>query len=277
MAIQSNASTEEVMGGIKTFSGLTNVKVTAVNPTMAELHAMDINVKQEPNYTIEFSGEEFNKVVFWIANTDGNFKLEILMQNKHKLSSTGKNQWINNIGQSTWSHIEPSKAVNTEKDEAPTGEPKYPWWKAEGERKAYTGEETLINFVKAWANVASGDEVSFDTIDEIAKGDVGEIKALIDVLTTNEVRVLVGVKDDKYQQVYTKYFGRVKPQRDDFFVKALNDDYGSFNADFNADLEWGTHKPTSELVSPDAPAEEEDWTTEPVGVNEQDDEDDLPF
>ena len=80
MAIQSNASTQEVVGGMKTFSGLTNVKVTAVNPTMAELHALDINVKQEPNYKIEFSGEEYNKVVFWLANADGNFKLEILMQ-----------------------------------------------------------------------------------------------------------------------------------------------------------------------------------------------------
>ena len=80
MAIQSNASTEEVVGGIKNYSGLTNVKVKAVNPTMAELHAMDINVKQEPNYKIEFSGEEYNKIVFWLANSDGNFKLEILMQ-----------------------------------------------------------------------------------------------------------------------------------------------------------------------------------------------------
>ena len=261
MAIQSNASTEEVVGGIKTYSGLTNVKVIAVNPTMTELHAMDINVKQEPNYKVSFSDQDYNKVVFWVSNADGNFKLEILMANTPRVSQTGKHQWINDVGQSTWS------------DDAPT----YEWWKSEGQRKAYVGEETLINFVKAWANVASGDEVSFDTIDEIAKGDVGEIKALIDVLTTNEVRVLVGVKDDKYQQVYTKYFGRVKPQRNDLFVKALNDDYGSFNADFNADLEWGTHKPTSELVSPDAPAEEEDWTTEPVGVNEQDDEDDLPF
>ena len=52
MAIQSNASTEEVVGGIKTFSGLTNVKVIAVNPTMAELHAMDINVKSEPSYDV---------------------------------------------------------------------------------------------------------------------------------------------------------------------------------------------------------------------------------
>ena len=50
MAIQSNASNQEVVGGIRTYSGLTNVKVMAVNPTMAELHAMDINVKSEPNY-----------------------------------------------------------------------------------------------------------------------------------------------------------------------------------------------------------------------------------
>ena len=76
--------------------------------------------------------------------------------------------------------------------------------------------------------------------------------------------------------MYTKYFGRVKPQRNDLFVKALNDDYGSFNADFNADLVWGTHKPTSELISPDAPAEDEDWTAEPAMATAQSDED-LPF
>jgi hypothetical protein len=244
MAIQSNASTEEVVGGIKTFSGLTDVKVVAVNPTMAELHAMDINVKQEPNYTVEFSGEAYNKVVFWVANSDGNFKLEILMQNKPKVSQTGKHQWMNNVGQSTWSEDEPT----------------YDWWKTEGQRKAYTGEETLINFVKAWANVASGDEVSFDTMPAIANGDLAEIKSLVTALTQNEVKVLIGVKDDKYQQVYTKYFGRVKPSRPDLFVKALNDDYGSFNADFNTDLVWGTHKPTMDLVSPDTIEEEDDWT-----------------
>jgi hypothetical protein len=257
MAIQSNASTEEVVGGIKTFSGLTNVNVKAVNPTMAELHAMDINVKQEPSYSVEFSGESYNKVVFWLGNTDGNFKLEILMQNKAKVSQNGKNQWMNNIGQSTWSEDAPS----------------YEWWKSEGQRKAYTGEETLINFVKAWGNVASGDEVYFDTMPEIASGNLAELKQLVASLGTNQVRVLIGVKDDKYQQVYTKYFGRVKPQRDDLFIKALNDDYGSFNADFNADLKWGTHVATTTLVSPDTVAEEEDWTTPTTNGKS----DDLPF
>ena len=260
MAIQSNASTEEVMGGMKTFSGLTNVNVVAVNPTMAELHNMDINVKQEPSYTVEFSGEVYSKIVFWLSNDDGNFKLEILMQNKPKVSQTGKNQWMNAIGQSTWSADEPS----------------YDWWKTEGQRKAYTGEETLINFIKAWANVASGDEVTFDTMPAIAAGNTAEVKSLVEALSGNQVRVLVGVKDSKYQQVYTKYFGRIKPQRDDLFIKSLNDEYGTFNADFNADLVWGTHVATATLVSPDAIAEEDDWTmpaTPQNGVKA----DDLPF
>ena len=262
MAVKSNASTEEVLGGIKTYSGLTNVKVIAVNPTMAELHAIDIKVKQEPNYSVDFSGEEYNKIVFWLNNIDGSFRLEILMQNKARISKTGKHQWINSVGQSTWS------------EEAPT----YEWWKTEGQRQAYTGEETLINFIKAWANVASGDEVYFETIDEIVKGNLGEIKALINVLITNEVRVLIGVKDDKYQQVYTKYFGRIKPQRDDLFIKALNDDYGSFNADFNVSLVWGEHTPTIDLLTPDGNGElkeDKDWVE--ADASDKKSEDSLPF
>ena len=248
MAIKSNASTEEVVGsGIKLYSGLTNMKVVAVNPNMKELHAMDIKVKQEPNYEVSFNNEDYNKVVFWLGNGDTNVKMEILVQPKARVSQSGKNQWINNVGQSTWSEAAPT----------------YDWWKNEGEHHAFVGEETLINFVKAWANVANGDEVSFETTKKIANGDVSEIQALVKVLGTNEVRVLIGVKDDKYQAVYTKHFGRVKPQRDDFFIRNLNDDYGSFNADFNADLNWGEHKPTISLISADAPAaakEDEDWS-----------------
>ena len=182
------------------------------------------------------------------------------MQNKHRVSQAGKNQWMNSIGQSTWSEEEPT----------------YDWWKKDGQRKAYTGEETLINFVKAWANVASGDEVYFDSMPAIAEGNVSEVRNLAEQLQSNEVRVLIGVKDDKYQQVYTKYFGRVKPQRDDLFVKALNDDYGSFNADFNTDLKWGTHVATTTLVTPDTIKEEDDWTTEPA-TNAHATAEDLPF
>ena len=236
MAIKSNSSEQEVMGsGVKLYSGLTNMNVIAVNPTMAELHALDINVKTEPNYFLELNGTEYFKIVFWMKNTDLTTRLEILMTSSPRISQTGKHQWINNVGQSTWS------------EEAPT----YDWWKTEGQRHAFGGEETLINFVKAWANVAAGDDVSFDTIKNIVKGDVSELKALVKMLNNNQARVLVGVKDGKYQTIYTKHFGRVKPQRDDLFARNLNDDNGTFNAEFNTDLVWDVFKPVLAVTTPD--------------------------
>ena len=236
MAITSNNSDQEVMGGIKSYSGLSNFNVIAVNPTMQELHAMDIKVRQEPNYFLELNGEDYFKLTFWVKNEDLTTRMEILMQNKARTSKTGKFQWLNAVGQSTWSEDKPD----------------YDWWqKPETSRKAFGGEETLINFVKAWANVAPSGDVYFETIDKIVQGDISELKQLITVLKTNQVRLLVGVKDGKYQQVYTKIFGRIKPQRDDLFVKSLNDEYGSFNAEFATDLKWGEFKPELAVVSPD--------------------------
>ena len=119
MAIKSNSSEQEVMGsGVKLYSGLTNMNVIAVNPTMAELHGLDINVKTEPNYFLELNGTEYFKVVFWMKNTDLTTRLEILMTSSPRISQTGKHQWINNVGQSTWSEAEPT----------------YDWWKAEGQK-----------------------------------------------------------------------------------------------------------------------------------------------
>jgi len=246
MAIKSNDSNVEVSGGgVKLYSGLGNFKVIAVNPTMAELHDLGIMVKQDPNYFVDLNGTEYFKLTFWIKNADLTTRFD--MNGSERVSQTGKNQWINSIGQSTWSD----------------GEPEYDWFKKEGLRKALTGEETLINFVKQWANVANGDEAYFDSIAKIVKGDVTEVKALVKLLENNEVRLLIGVKDGKYQTVYTKVFGRVKPQRDDLFIKNLNDDYGTFNAEFDTTLAWGTFTPELAVVTPDGDSdnvsEDEDW------------------
>jgi hypothetical protein len=248
MAIKSNQSTEEVVGGgIQLYSGLSNFNVIAVNPTLDELHELGIMLKSEPNYYVEFSGKEYFKLTFWIKNEDLTTRFEILMNAEPRVSQSGKHQWLNNAGQSTWSN------------DAPT----YDWWKTEGTRHAFTGEETLINFAKAWANVANGDDVYFESIDKIVKGDVAEVKALAKVLSGNQIRLLIGVKDGKYQSVYTKVFGRIKPERDDLFVKNLNDEYGTFNAEFDTTLAWGPFSPQLSLVTPDAeddsPEEGDDW------------------
>lgn len=239
MAIASNSSETQVSGGGgKLYVGIASMHVVAVNPTLSELNALGINLKNEPDYRgIEINQEVYNKVVFWLKHYNPEFttKVEFLVKPEPKISQSGKAQWVNNIGQFAFSESKASEA--------------YEWFKDEGVRKAFVGEEKLMNFIKAFANVANGDECAFETFQNISKGDVTEIKALVNQLSDNKIRVLLGVKDEKYQQVYDKHFGRIKPKRDDLFVKALNDDYGAFKAEYNKTLQLEEYSVS--LITPD--------------------------
>ena len=91
---------------------------------------------------------------------------------------------------------------------------------------------------KQWSNVIIGPWTPKETLkggktrDQIIAEEMSIVDSLsekvmvqlIQTLKDNQVRLLIGVKDGKYQQVYTKMFGRIKPQRDDLFIKALNDE-----------------------------------------------------
>ncbi len=253
MAIQSNSSDVEVVGGgIPLFTGIAPVRVVAINPTLGELAAIGVNMQNEPTYlNANVGGDTYNKLAFWLQNEEHNFlsRMEILVKPEEKVSRNGdKKQWVNKFGQVAYS------AIDTPASNA------YEWFKADGVRPAYVGEETLINFVKAWANVPNDGECTFSTISSIMAGDVAEIKQLITTLKDNKLRVLLGVKSGKYQQVYMKHFGRLKPKNDSYFVRALNQDYGSFNAEYNADLKLQSYSP--EVV------ESNETPTKEVEVNE---------
>lgn len=243
MAIQSNSSEVQVAGGgIPLYTGIAPVTVLAVNPNLGELNSLGVQMKTEPNYSgIQLGDNVKNKLVFWVRNSEHNFstRVEILVGAEHRpASKTGKFQITNKFGQVTWAE---------KPDTAPD------WFKQEGVRRMYPGEEILINFVKSWANIPSDGECAFDTIDEIVKGNVAELKTLVTSLKDNKVRVMLGVKDSKYQQVYTRCFGRLKPARTDIFVRSLNDEYGTFNADYNTDLILQRYNP--EIITPTAETE----------------------
>jgi hypothetical protein len=241
MAVSSNNSDVEVAGSVQLFTGIFNFKVIAINPTLEELQGIGIPAKKAPEYSVTIQEEVYNKIVFWCHNPEKDIKVkfEVLMQPNVRTSKDGsKFMFANNIGQITWSSDVPA----------------YDWWKnPEQTRKAYIGEDTLINFTKAWANVANGGEVSFDTIDKIVHGDVKELREYVKILADNQLRLLIGVKDGKYQVVYNKHFGRLKPMRDDLFIKSLNEDYGSFNAEYNPDLKPVAYSPS--LITADVDAE----------------------
>ena len=252
MAINANNSNEEVAGGggIPLYVGIAPMQVVAINPSLAELNAIGINAQVEPQYTdVSIGGDTYNKLTFWIKCLEPAFttRFDVLVKPEFRLAKSGKKQWCNSVGQFAFADDKASEA--------------YEWFKSDGERQAYVGEETLMSFIKAYANVANGDECAFETIDRIMAGDVAEIKQLVNALSENRVRLLLGVKDGKYQQVYTKHFGRLKPFRKDLFVKELNGDYGAFNAEYNSTLELEKYVPG--LITPDpepaAEAVESDW------------------
>ena len=226
MAIESNASDVQIGGGgIPLYCGIATMNVIAVNPSLGELHALGINVKQEQNYTgIQMGERKLNKLTLWVRNAEHEFttRFDILVQPEERPESrTGKFQYINKFGQTAWGTENPSS--------------QYEWFKNEGVRRAYVGEETLIDFMKTWANVGRDGECAIDDIKAVTSGDVHELKGYVTALKENRVRLLLGAKDGKYQSVYTKFFGREKPRRDDLFIKALNDDYGDFRAEYDAD------------------------------------------
>jgi hypothetical protein len=249
--IEINDSSKEVLGSIKLWAGITNMEVKAVNPNLAELNAMGINMKTEPNYSLEMNGRDIFKVIFWVGNPDLTTKVEFLLENTPKITKNGdKTQFVNAYGQFAY-------ATNAE---ALTN---YDWYKHEGVRAAFPNEEKLIGFIKAWANVANGGKVFLESMDKIAAGtDLTELKQLVTQLAANRVRVLVGVKDGKYQNVYTHYFGRTQKSGDSYFIKHLNGEYSSFNAEFPGDLQWGQFTPQLSVTTADtdtAPAENDDW------------------
>jgi hypothetical protein len=254
MAIQSNSSDVEVVGGIPLYTGIAAMSVVAVNPTLGELNAIGVKMKTEPQYTgIEFAGNEttFNKLAFWVHNEEFGFttRMEMLVTGEERpISKSGKYQWVNKFGQSAWGKENPS---NT-----------YDWFKDEDVRRSYSSEEILIDFIKAWANVPNGGECGLEAPADIFSGKVDELQQLVMALKDNKVRCLLGVKDGKYQQVYTKCFGRLKPKRDDVFVRSLNDDYRQFKAEYNEDLVLQRYSPSlvkANEAAPEPLSLEEEW------------------
>jgi len=230
MGVQTNKSTEEVVSSIKYWQGVGNFKVVAINPTMEEANKIGVKLKTEPKYTdIQVGDNVRNKIVFFVKNEEKEIltRVEFLVASQQEISQNGNKRIINNFGRHTW-----SKDIDTLKANS-----KMSWFKTEKARYAYVGESDLIDFIAAWANVASDGEVALDTIDVIVKGNVSELRKLMNSIKDNEVRLMLGVKvgdDGKlYQQVYSRWYGRPYIKTNTQLIKSLNDEYGAFKAQYD--------------------------------------------
>jgi len=237
--IQKNSSTEVVKGeGVKLYTGLTNVLIKAINPTKDELIAMGYKTELEPVYTSKNDqGKNKIRLDFYVENTIDKFrsKLTFWLEDTNIVGSkSNKTQYIDKKGKTSWAFSVAELPDFVDKESA---------------RPSFSGEETLIDFISYWANTKTGDEVRLDTMQQIIAGNVKELKSLVKDLSTNGVKVLVGVKDNKYQEIYTKCFATPYQGNLNYWTKSLNDEYKQFNADYQGSFDWKEYKGT--LVAPD--------------------------
>lgn len=234
MAIKIGKKSEEVV--FKNYIGLASLNVLAVNPdakTLGEIQGRDVT--DEPVY-VSKTDEGIDMVrINFLTKTDpsasinngieAGFTVSFMLTKQPWVGqASGSTQIIDKYGRTAWAN--PSVL-------AAKGIPVYsngPAKISADYRVAYKGEENLINFLKAWLNIAPTDvwnnetksfetksdlsecEVSID-MEKLFKGDVSELQGLVDIAKPYAVKAAVGlrtVETDKgtkqYPQIYNSVF-----------------------------------------------------------------------
>lgn len=192
MAVRGNNSSDAQVKEFKLYTGITNVKIIAINPTLDEAKALKLPIREEPKY-VEEDGKI--RLDFHVEREGSKAKIAIFLENKERLNKDGdKCEYINNSGQTCWSTL--TNAVFPD------------WYDATSVRKAIVGESTLISLLINWLNIKPGDDCYLDNIKALFSENLSELKTLFNSYKDNEFRVMYMVGEGKYQRIYTGYFDR---------------------------------------------------------------------
>ena len=184
MGFESNESKD-----FKKFVGVTRVKVLTVNPTLKELNAIGVNFKDEPVYSgTTQDGKKYVSVNFWVKDDKITTPIKFIIKPEFDESNNGKKRYIDKFGNN--SYVTPG--VSNDKVDSASA------------RQAYSGECDLIQFIKTWINVKKGGEATLD-VQKILKGDFSELKQLG---SANGIWCLATVANNKYQNIYSRFFIR---------------------------------------------------------------------
>ena len=247
MAIKANKGNEVVTNEVKLYTGVAKVRVVAVNPDMAKMQEMGMkNVKEEPQYVSQ-AQEGHNKVRldFYLQSDAPAIKAKVSfwLENIETITKAGdKKQYINHIAQATYATSEDAL---------------YDWFDKTDVRVAKRGEADLHDFLRAWANVKTGEECKID-VNPFFEGDFSELQSLVDMLSINEIQVLLGVRvsdnGNTYQDVYNRHFERSYTKSTKGWIKALSDSYSTYKNDYQQDLKLQEYNGPTSVTPTNTPA-----------------------
>ena len=196
----------------KLYTGLSDVEIVMINPTLAELNEKGINFKEEPVYTsVSDAGHKKVRLDIWVNHpVVGLQKAAFFLEDFSKESAAGNQQYINDFGQATW-----GKSV----DDVTA---KLAWYNPKGIRLAKGGEPELVDFLKNLLSIGKDTEAKIEKIDKLFNGDVSELKDIFTKFATRKVQVLYVVKEsggEWYQNIYTRYFSRAGTKSTTYWSK----------------------------------------------------------
>ena len=219
--------TREPSAGKKMYTGFAPIQIVAVNPSAKEL-AKILGIEEDKVKEPTYEGDNGMRLDFWYVNhpdfkTDLRGKFSLWVNNDTRMSQAGKKQFIDNFTKTAWaenlaslsetqSSLDPSRRLDMK-----------------SVREAKGGEETVYSLLKAYGNISPKEKpFVLDNWSSIAKGKGNELVDFFAHFNKADmgVKVLLGIKDGKYQDVCTKIFLNVQGKVTEYVTKQITGEYG---------------------------------------------------
>ena len=250
---------------VKRYIGVAPVFVLAVNPDKTELEKLyNTQLENDPEYLgeIEVGGDKHkvqNVRLDFIVKTDAEkcggieftTKVAFFIRKEYRYNKDHtKVQVIDKYGRTAWVTVEQAKAheipvykngpANIDKDYRP----------------AYSGEEELTKFIKAYLNIPNvmkyvnntwvmvdnpeDCEARLESIDEYFKGNFKELRDVIALQPNNKVKVLFGVRTTDDNKQYQAFYNQM-------FLRNITTDYSKLDENLQERKDAGAY-PTTEFT-----------------------------
>jgi len=221
----------EGQAGKKLYTGLLPIQIKLVNPTekqLAEFYGVEESKIKEVSYIRERDGESTTRLDFYYENHPSSkhsikSKFSIFIRKETRQSKAGKKQYIDDFTRTSWAMNLSELSQNQEQVKD------FMRLDMSTAREAFPGEETIYNLLKAYGNIIPRNKpLKLTHTDNLFVADGSELQKFFDFFNNKDggMLAMLGVKDYKYQEVFTGHFMPLHSKLSDYDKRQIEGDYG---------------------------------------------------
>lgn len=209
----------------KLVTGFAPIQIIAVNPDVKKLQEiLNMDDVKEPNYVTEKN----TRLDFWyvshpMSKIEFRGKFALWVSNEVRVSNSGKKQYIDNFTKTVWAeNLAQISEISAKWDASRKLDMK-------SIREAREGEENVYNLMKAYANASPKTKpFVLDDWNALVRGNGSELEQFFSFFNESNggIKVLLGIKEGKYQDLFTGIFLNVNGKVSDYVTGRVTGEYG---------------------------------------------------